>query len=256
MATPIDISEKKGVRYLHFGSEWVQGAMRIRNPNVLELGYTRDMMAGLLLRDSPQSGSGLWPRNALLIGLGAASLTKFLYHQCPQTHIDVVEIEPHVLIAARQYFALPPEDERLKIHIDDGLHYVTSSREHFDYILVDGFDQNARSGELESRSFYAAAHARLSPQGLMSVNLLGRSRGYRNSLERILSVFHDRALSFSSRDSGNVIVLAAHGEVIDLPVADIRERATALKRSTGLDLVTTVSRLEQAGHFPGERLIL
>ena len=41
----IEVSEEGGVRYLHFGSDWVQGAMRIQRPNALELPYTRDMMA-------------------------------------------------------------------------------------------------------------------------------------------------------------------------------------------------------------------
>ena len=54
MTIPIDISEESGIRYLHFGSEWVQGAMRIRKPDALELDYTREMMAGLLL-------SANWP---------------------------------------------------------------------------------------------------------------------------------------------------------------------------------------------------
>jgi spermidine synthase len=47
----IDISEEAGVRYLHFGSSWVQGAMRIARPWALELDYTREMMLPLLLRD-------------------------------------------------------------------------------------------------------------------------------------------------------------------------------------------------------------
>ena len=65
MPTSIEVSEKAGVRYLHFSAEWIQGAMRIQKPNALELAYTREMMAGLLLREPP------WPREALLIGLGA-----------------------------------------------------------------------------------------------------------------------------------------------------------------------------------------
>jgi hypothetical protein len=43
----VDISEETGVRYLHFGSDWIQGAMRIARPWSLELAYTREMMAGL-----------------------------------------------------------------------------------------------------------------------------------------------------------------------------------------------------------------
>src|SRR5690606_27167428 len=47
----ITISEASGIRYLHFGSEWVQGAMRLRRPNDLVIAYTQQMMAWLLLLD-------------------------------------------------------------------------------------------------------------------------------------------------------------------------------------------------------------
>ena len=62
----IDISEEAGVRFLHFGSSWIQGAMRIARPFALELDYTREMMTPLLLHDED------WPRKVLQIGLGAA----------------------------------------------------------------------------------------------------------------------------------------------------------------------------------------
>ncbi|MCC6878882.1 MAG: spermidine synthase, partial [Rhodocyclaceae bacterium] len=104
MATPIDISEEGGVRYLHFDSDWIQGAMRIARPWALELDYTREMMAALLLRPEPD-----WPRKALLIGLGAASLTKFLYRHRPRAKLTVVEIEPAVVAAAHRFFKLPDD---------------------------------------------------------------------------------------------------------------------------------------------------
>jgi len=245
--TPIDISESGGVRYLHFGSDWVQGAMRIRRPYDLELAYTREMMAGLLLR----ADSG-WPRRALLIGLGAASLTKFMHRHCPQCQMDVVEIEPSVLAAARQFFRLPAEDERLSIHIADGAKYMENhAGEPYDYILVDGFDRNARAGGLDTLAFYQAARGKLSAQGLLSVNLFGRSKGYKASLGRIIETFDDRTLAFPSCDSGNVVAFAATGEEIALPMEELRERACLLKQDTGLDLLATVSRLEAAGSVPG-----
>lgn len=251
MSTPIDISEEAGVRYLHFGSDWVQGAMRIRKPNALELAYTREMMAGLLLR-----GAEDWPREVLVIGLGAASLAKFLYHHCPQARIKVVEIAPAVVAAARQFFRLPAEDARFSIEIDDGAHYVTQGDARFDLILVDGFDRNARAGALDTLPFYQAARSRLSARGLVSVNLFGRAKGYKASLERVITAFDDRALAFPSCDSGNVVAFGAAGEAIELPVTELRERARALKTSTGLDLLPTVTRLEQAGSLPGGTLVL
>ncbi len=251
MSTPIDIAEEGGVRYLHFGSEWIQGAMRLRKPNALELAYTREMMAGLLLRDADA-----WPRNALVIGLGAASLVRFLYHHCPRTRIRVVEIEPAVVAAARQFFHLPPEDARFSIHIGDGAWYVLEHEEEYDCILVDGYDSNARTGALDTLPFYQAARARLSGRGLLSANLFGRSRGYKASVERLFTAFSDRVLAFPSCDTGNVVAFAATGEEIELPAHELRARARELKTATGLDLLSTISRLELTGRLTGGKLVL
>ena len=251
MSTPIDISEAAGVRYLHFGSDWIQGAMRIRKPNALELAYTREMMAGLLLRDGLAEDAGQWPKKVLIIGLGAASLAKFVYHACPQSRIKVVEIAPSVIAAARQFFKLPNEDARFSIHVGCGAQYVLEKDQTYDYILVDGYDRNARAGALDTLPFYQALRSRLSSQGLMAVNLFGRSRGYKASVERILAAFDDRVLAFPSCDSGNVVAFGAAGEPIERPLSELRERASLLKTETGLDLGPTIARLEQSGSVPG-----
>lgn len=251
MTTPIEISEQAGVRYLHFGSEWVQGAMRIRRPNALELAYTREMMAGLLLRDGLHEDRGQWPANVLIIGLGAASLVRFIHHHYPRTRIKVIEIVPRVVAAARQFFRLPAEDARFSIDIGCGADYVLHSERLYDYILVDGYDRHARAGVLDTLPFYQAARSRLSAQGLMAVNLFGRARGYRASVERLVTAFDDRLIAFPSCDSGNVVALGAGGEAILRPLDELRERARLLKASTGLDLLPTIARLEAAGSVPG-----
>lgn len=240
MSYPIDISEEAGVRYLHFGSLWIQGAMRIARPWNLELEYTKEMMAALLLRDGKN-----FPRRVLLIGLGAASLTKFLYRNFPLAQLTVVEIEPGVVAAAQQFFKLPDDPNRLNIIIDDGARYVSESDKSYDLILVDGFDENARAGELDTMPFYLNCRARLNRKGILSVNLLGRSRGYKSSLERLQEAFEGRALAFPSCDSGNVIALAASGDDIRIDLDDMKEQAEHLKQRTGLNLLPTLTRLEQ-----------
>ncbi|MDP1633094.1 MAG: fused MFS/spermidine synthase, partial [Gallionellaceae bacterium] len=209
MSYPIDISEEGGVRFLHFGSLWIQGAMRIARPWHLELDYTREMMTGLLMREGRY-----FPRRALLIGLGAASLTKFLYRNYPLTKLTVVEIEPRVVAAARQFFKLPEDPLRINIVIDDGARFVAEDDKTYDLILVDGFDEDARPGELDTLPFYQLCRSRLNDNGIMAVNLLGRSRGYKASVERIHEAFDGRALAFPSSESGNVIALAATGNDI------------------------------------------
>lgn len=246
MSFSIDIREEAGVRTLHFGSDWIQGAMRIARPWHLELDYTREMMASLLLRDDAR-----FPRNVLLIGLGAASLTKFLYRYCPLTKLTVVEIEPRVVAAARQFFKLPDDPLRLNIVIADGSQYIAERSKRYDLILVDGFDADARPGALNQLPFYQMCRARLNDNGILAVNLLGRSRGYQASLERIRKSFDKRTLAFPSCDSGNVIALAATGEKIEIPLAELKKQVLELKERTGLNLLPTLARLERAKSCPG-----
>lgn len=251
MPTPIDISEEAGVRYLHFGSDWIQGAMRIARPWALELDYTREMMAALLLRPEPE-----WPRSVLLVGLGAASLAKFLYRHRPQAKLTVVEIEPAVVAAARQFFRLPDDPQRLKIEIADGVDWLAGSDRTFDLILVDGFDADARAGGLDTLPFYRACRAHLNVDGLLSVNLLGRNRGFKGSIARIRQAFEDRALVFPSCDHGNAIAFAATGEPIRAPLNELTALAQALKKQTGLNLLPTLARLSHWQPCSGGRLEL
>jgi spermidine synthase len=241
----IQISESAGVRYLHFSSNWIQGAMRIARPWALELDYTREMMAALLLRPDTE-----WPRSVLLIGLGAASLTKFLHRHRPDAQLTVVEIEPAVVAAARQFFKLPDEDERLHIAIGDGADYVASSNRRFDLILVDGFDENARTGMLDTLPFYLNCKSRLSSSGLMVVNLLSKRRGVRDAMDRIAEAFDGRALSFPSCDSGNVVAFAAKGAPVQQQIGELKASARRLKEATGLNLLPTLTRIEASQHFP------
>lgn len=247
----IDVSEEAGVRYLHFGSDWVQGAMRIARPWNLELAYTREMMAGLLLRQETP-----WPRHALLIGLGAGSLTKYIYRHLPQTRITVVEINPEVELVARFHFKLPQDPERLTIHIDDGAAFMAASQEQYDLILVDGFDPDARAGGLDTAPFYQHCRKRLTADGLLSINLLGRNRGFAASAERLRQAFDGRALVFPSCDSGNAIAFAASGNPVAVSLDELRTRAETLKQETGLNLLPTVTRLQMAGSLAGGLLSL
>jgi len=251
MTTPIDISEQAGVRYLHFGSSWVQGAMRIARPWNLELEYTREMMASLLLRDEAR-----WPRKVLLIGLGAASLTKFLYRYRPLAHLTIVEIEPAVVAAAKHFFKLPEDDKRIHLVVGCGAEFVLGTDKKFDLILVDGFNEHAHPGELNSLPFYQACRSRLSDQGIMAVNLLGLCKGVLGGFTHILDAFDERALMFPSCESGNTIAFAAEGETVSINLDDLKENAETFREETGLNLLPTLTRLAQAKTCKDNRLLI
>ncbi|WP_371323013.1 spermidine synthase [Dechloromonas sp. ZY10] len=237
----IDISEDAGVRYLHFGSDWIQGAMRIARPWSLELPYTRDMLFGLLLREPAE-----WPRNILQIGLGAASLTRFIHRYLPRSRQTVVEINPQVEFVARQYFKLPDDPPRLHIEHACGAEYLLAGGPTSELLLIDGFDPEGRMGALGTEPFMQAARARLAENGLLAINLLGRDRNFKALLARIREVFANRTLVLPPSASGNVIVLAHNGEPRHYSFADLEQRALALKSDTRLDLRPTLQELRSA----------
>ena len=246
----IDIRDKDGLRTLHFDSRWTQGAMRIERPWDLALEYTRVMMACLLMRDEG------FPDNVLLIGLGAGSLAKFLYHYYPFTHLTVVEIEPRVVTAAREYFHLPLDPDRLDIVIGDGAEFVRTTDETYDLILVDGFNEHGHTGDLNTLPFYQACRARLSKQGLLAVNLIGLCDGVQGGFAHIDAAFDHRAVMFPKCKSGNTIAFAATGERVDLSLDELRKRALALEERTALALLLALRKLDNSPAFQEGKLTL
>lgn len=239
MAFSIDIREKDGLRTLHFESDRVQGAMRVAQPCELALEYTREMMAALLMREA----SG-FPRDVLLVGLGAGSQAKFLYRHFQQAQLTAVEIAPQVVAAAREHFELPDDPARLDIVTGDGFEYMRTANRAFDLILVDGFNEHAHPGDLNTLPFYRACRERLSERGLLAVNLIGVSHGYKGGFAHVETAFDHRAVLFPRCRSGNTIAFAAAGEPVDIPLEELKIRARELERRTGLALQPVVNKLD------------
>jgi hypothetical protein len=71
----VNFSDYGEVRFLHLGTEWVQGSMLRDAPYDIELEYVQRMMAGLLFTDA----AAVSKKHAMQLGLGSAALTKFCY---------------------------------------------------------------------------------------------------------------------------------------------------------------------------------
>ena len=150
---PVTFSEEGGVRYLHFGTEWVQGAMRLRKPDHIELEYAQQMMAWLLFLETP--------RRIVQLGLGAAALTKFAHRFLKRAQVEAVELNPAVVVAARTMFGLPSDDARLTVHEADAWDFVNERANHgtIGVLQIDLYDATARGPVLDSVAFYRAVRA-------------------------------------------------------------------------------------------------
>ncbi len=206
------LSEFEGVRYLHLGTPWVQGAMRIRKPRQLELEYVQRMMAWMLWRPSASLTRG----HAVQLGLGAAAITRFT-HQVLRMRTTVVELNPSVIDACRLWFHLPADDERLRVLQADAGAWVRepAQLQTADVLCVDLYDHEAAAPVLDDESFYAACRDVLAPGGLMTVNLFGRDASFEHSLARIAAAFGaDQVWHLAPTKEGNAIVVAARGVAV------------------------------------------
>lgn len=220
------ISEIDGVRYLHLGTPWVQGAMRIKAPLAIELDYVQRMMAWLLWLPGEAIGGGL----AVQLGMGAGAITRFCHRKLRMRTV-AVEIDASVIRACRVWFRLPEDDARLAVLNDDAAHWVAdaANRATVQALCVDLYDHDAAAPVLDDEGFYAACRATLADGGLMTVNLFGRDASFASSLRRIIAAFGTANVwNLRPTREGNTVVVASRG--VALP-----DRATLAARAAHVE---------------------
>lgn len=239
---PLNFSEHDGVRYLHFGTDWIQGAMRLSRPDRIELEYAQQMMAWMLFIGSP--------RRVVQLGLGAAALTKFCYRQFVDSEVTAVELNPGVIAAARAMFRLPPDDDRLRVVEGDALAFVDDETHHdgIDALQVDLYDATARGPVLESQMFYEACRACLRSPGMMTVNLFGDHSSFGRNIKAIGAAFEGRVLAMPEVHAGNRVALAFNGPSLDVAWSDLYDRAAGIEAATRLPARSWVHAIKQEAH--------
>ncbi len=230
----IEVRERQGVRTLHLDSDTVQSAMRINQPDALELSYTRAMMAFLLFAPPP--------RSALLVGLGGGSLAKFIYRFMPETRLHVVEIKREVIDVAHRFFALPSEGARLSIAIGDGARLIGQQKNR-DLMLIDAYDGRSLAASLATEAFFRAARSALSKLGVLVMNLWSNDHAFDRNLQTIEHAFDGRCLCLPAERPGNVIVFAFAVAPERLGWMELREHAAGLQQRFGLEFPRFVERL-------------
>jgi spermidine synthase len=197
------VYEDEGVRSLHFCCLAVQSSMRLSDPFELDLSYTQTMMGFLVFIDEP--------KHILIVGLGGGSLSKYCYRQFPQARITTLEINPEV-IALRNVFLIPPDDERFKVVRTDAADYLANNDIQADIILLDGFDAEGLPDCLSSESFYTNCWRTLGPHGVLVANFLNSDARRRDYLNRLRGVFNNLVWSSKAFDGTNLIAFAVKGE--------------------------------------------
>jgi len=136
------------------------------------------------------------PRRVLAIGLGGGFTLRALLSHDEPAEVTMVEIDPQVIAAAREFFAGNRDalnDPRVRIVTNDGRNYLDSSPQRFDVITSEPPNiWVAGVSGLFTQEFYRSVDAHLRPGGILCqwVPLYEMEReDFRIMLKTIRSVF-------------------------------------------------------------------
>ncbi|XP_021836682.1 uncharacterized protein [Spinacia oleracea] len=183
----------------------------------------------------------------VVIGLGAG-LLPMLLHKCMDfLQVEAVELDPVMLSLAKDYFGFC-EDERLKVHLADGVQFlknltisslqegvnITGSKESisgsslgasnvrhqpvqkFDIIVVDVDSSDSSSGlscpaaDFVEDSFFATVKDVLSEQGLFVINLVSRSPSIKEVIVSRMRTVFSHLYCLQLEGDVNEVVFAAN----------------------------------------------
>lgn len=168
--------EATGVRYLRFDASY-QSGMKLADPIDTEFRYADYFHLARVY--NPKA------KRILLIGLGGGSMPKRWLRDFPDMTMDVVEIDPEVVGAAKKYFALP-DDPRLEISTADGRIFLkdTPPGEKWDAIFLDAYYSDGLPFHLATSEFFDITRSHLNNNGVLVMNTIGAIRGKDSKLLR------------------------------------------------------------------------
>ena len=115
------------------------------------------------------------PEKTLIVGNGTLSSVPKVYPH--SKFIQSVELDAGVLLAGEQFFT-PVQElvglNRWKLTIDDGKHFLKTTEDKFDLIIMDiPSPLTIQEAILHTVEFYQLAHSKMTTQGVIAVQLSG-----------------------------------------------------------------------------------
>jgi spermidine synthase len=192
--------------------------------------------------------------SAAVIGLGTGITTGSLLREPTLRHVDVAEIEPAVVAAARLYDFInhrPLADPRTHLFLMDGRSLLTYGNRSYDVITVDPIHPFvAGSGNLYSEDFYRIVRSRLNPGGIfcqwMPLGAIS-PEAFDTMLATLRSVFPHLAL-FTFFHEG---VVVASSEPLRIPWSEVAARFAVPPVQRAFERLDIHSPLNLVGFLAG-----
>jgi spermidine synthase len=153
-----------------------QGVHSVYDPRTLITFGTWDVLAiAPLLNNPPFSPADV--HRVCVVGLAGGTVARqatAIYGPVP---IDGVEIDPAIVKAGRDYFDMNLPN--LSVHVTDGRFYLQQATSRYDLIVVDAYRLPYIPFQLATSEFFALVRSRLTPRGVVAVNVGRTETDYR-----------------------------------------------------------------------------
>lgn len=127
------------------------------------------------------------PRDVLVVGGGDGGAVREILRHPSVRRVELVEIDERVMDVCRNYLpetACSLEDERVAVHVADGVEYVAARKAAYDVIIVDSPDPTGPAVGLFQAPFYASLFSALREDGLFAAQ--GESPLYNRDVVRAM----------------------------------------------------------------------
>ena len=198
------------------GWEWDQAAINLNDPDDVVFPIMRQMSTAVVYPEEV--------KKILMIGLGGGMVSTYLARHMPEVTIDVVEIDPGVIDAAKKYFGLR-ETSRVRFIEADGRVFLKRSQELYDLIILDAFHGGYTPFHLLTKEFYALVKEHLKPNGAAAFNVPSDTLLYPSTIVTLRAVFP--TVDLYPAEDGLVITIATPQPGPDQ--AEVARRAAALQ---------------------------
>jgi spermidine synthase len=221
----------------------------------------RDMrlqrMLGHLTSLTPAS-----PRSVLVVGCGAGITAGAVSIDPEVEHVTIVEIEPLVPKAASKFFNEQNFDvignSKVRLHIDDGRHFLLTTKEKFDAITVDPLDPWVKgAANFYTREFFDVAREHLNPGGVvtMYIQLFETNQAaVQSSIATFFEVFPNGTIWGNTyQGQGHDMVLLGQVEPLRIDLDAMEKRIEGNRMAQSLADIGMNSTLDLFATYAGRR---
>lgn len=108
---------------------------------------------------------------SLTIGGGGYTFPRYMEVYYPNSHIDVVEIDPEVTKIVHDHLGLP-NNTKIRTYNEDGRWYVMNCKKKYDIIFTDAYNDLSIPYHLTTKEFMAQLKGIMNPGGILMSNII------------------------------------------------------------------------------------